>query len=220
MLFASVDEPVREEGNIGAAADESHRPQEIVLEPLHVAKGGQGGIVLIFILVAAIGLGIAVLAYPQMLTADYWRNSGTQSPLPRAPQPTNAPAVQPPPLPAEQPAPPVPELKRAPAEPPSAEAPRPSVPVIDATPAPVPRQASRPRASERDDRGAGGFYAKVPGPDGTMEDQYFSADPDSVTRPPARKEPAVPDTGGFYAKVPGPDGTLQDQYFPRRPPPR
>ncbi|MBS0280215.1 MAG: hypothetical protein JSR25_03575 [Proteobacteria bacterium] len=240
MLFTPVDEPVREEGAADAVADESHRPQETVLEPrlepLHVAKGGQGGIVLIFILVAAIALGIAVLAYPQMLTADYWRapqtNAGTQSPPPRATeppavQPFAAPPAQPSPpasapaldaAPSAEKAPPAPDLKRMPAAPPSAQAPQPSVSVIDAAPKPAPRQASRPRASEHEDRGAGGFYAKVPGPDGTMEYQYFSAGPDSAS--PARREPAVPDAGGFYAKVPGPDGRLQDQYFSRQPPPR
>ncbi len=201
------------------------------------------GTILIFILVAGILLGIVALAYPQMLTAAYWRTAGTQTnSVPQAPPPAaepTAPAARPASPPVDQPAAPspnlnaaptpppssptAPDLNRAPAEPapPAAEAPQSSVPVIDATPkpAPSPRSASRPRASERDDRGAGGFYAKVPGPGGAMEYQYFPAHPDSNSSAPARREPAVPDRGGFYAKVPGPDGTLQSQYFPRQPPP-
>jgi hypothetical protein len=217
MQFA----PAREDDTVAAEVGR-HESQEPVLQPLHVAKGGQGGIVLIFILVAAIALGIAVLAYPELLTASYWRgpqtNSATQPP--RAVLPPAAPAIQP--APAEQA--PALDLKRAPAEPtpPPAEAPQPPVSVIDATPkqARAPKPASRPRILEREDRGAGGFYAKVPGPDGVMRDTFFPADAEPGPQKPARREPAVPDQGGFYAKVPGPDGTLQDQYFPSRPPPR
>jgi hypothetical protein len=236
-----AEEPVREEDFAGRVAEDHAAPPEPVLQPVHVAKGGQGGTVLIFILVAGIALGIAVLAYPELLTANYWRasqaNLGAQSPSPRAAEPIHTPAVQPsvPPSPAgNAPQPsaetaPAPDLKRMPADPapPIREAP-PPVPVIDATPsakpAPAPRRASRSRASapmaQSEDRGAGGFYAKVPGPDGSLEYQYFRADPKSDQRAPARKEPAVPDVGGFHAKAPGPDGTLQDRYFPRQSPPR
>ena len=215
MLFT----PAREDG-AAAAEDDRHESQEPILQPLHVAKSGQGGIVLIFILVAAIALGIAVLAYPQLLTASYWRapQTNSETPPPRAAQPSAAPAIQP--VPTEHS--PAPDFNRAPAEPapPPAEAPQPPVSIIDATPKPAPKPASRPRASRDEDRGVGGFHAKVPGQDGVMRDAFFPADPEPGPQRPARKEPAVPDTGGFYAKVPGPDGTLQDQYFPRRPPPR
>ena len=214
MLFT----PGRED-DIAAAEGNHPESQEPVLRPIHVAKGGQGGIVLIFILVAAIALGIAVLAYPELLTASYWRAPQTNSGAapPRAALPSTAPAI--PPAPAEQS--PALDLKPTPAEPPATEAP-PPVSIIDATPkaADTPKPASGPRTSESADRGAGGFYAKVPGPDGVMRDTFFPADPESVPQKLTRRQPAVPDTGGFYAKVPGPDGTLQDQYFPRQPPPR
>jgi len=53
-----------------------------------------------------------------------------------------------------------------------------------------------------------------------MRDTFFPTDPQSPSRKPVRKEPAVPETGGFYAKVPGPDGTLELKRFPSTPPPR
>lgn len=241
MRFA----PVREEEAADAATDQNFGMQEPVWQPPPVRKGGQGGTILIFVLVAAIAFGITVLAYPEMLTAAYWRTPGTQPNSvpqnpPRAAEPPAAPATLPAAPPAEQPAPspdlsaapappappsslPVPDANAVPA-PPAQEAPPPPVSVIDATPSakpvPAPKPKPSPRASTRDDRGAGGFYAKVPGPNGTMEYQYFPAHPDSDASVPARKEPAVPDTGGFYAKAPGPDGRLQYRYFPRQPPPR
>jgi hypothetical protein len=36
---------------------------------------------------------------------------------------------------------------------------------------------SKPVQAARDDRGAGGFYAKVPGPDGGLRYQYFPSRP-------------------------------------------
>lgn len=221
MLFA----PVREEETAGTMADESLQTQEPILRPVSAAKGGQGGTVLIFLLVAAIALGIAALAYPEMFTAGYWRAQDAPAATPASP-----PAVQPPPVrptapPLEQPPPstPAPELKRAPAEPapPAQEAPP---LVIDAAPKPLSAPGRDvPRASTRDDRGTSGFYAKVPGPDGTLRETFFPADPKSDSRMPARKEPAVPparpDGSGFYAKAPGPDGTMELRYFPRLPPP-
>lgn len=219
MLFA----PAREDTTADAMPD--HAMPEPVLRPAP-AKGGQGGTILIFVLVAAIALGIAALAYPEMLTAAYWRspqtNPATQpvSPPPRAVQPS----AMPPAAPAVQPPPPMPapDLKRIPDEPapPVQEAPPPSVPVIDARPDPAiaPKPVVRSRVPARSDRGAGGFYAKVPGPDGVMRDTFFPADPQSPPQKPVRAEPAVPETGGFYAKVPGPNGTLELKHFPSTPP--
>jgi len=220
MLFA----PAREENTADAIAEEHRDPHEAGLTPIPIRKGGQGGTILVFILVAAITLGIAVLAYPEMLTAAYWRtpdaqtNSVAQPAPPRAVQPPAAPAIQPV---APQTPPPAADLNRAPADPapPALEAP--STAVIDARPpAEVPEPAARERAPARDDRSTDGFYAKVPGPDGVMRDTFFPADPQSTPQKPARAEPAVPETGGFYAKVPGPDGTLELKHFPSKPPPR
>lgn len=222
MLFAPAGE------DHGAAAPGGgHEMEEPVLRPAPAARNGQGGTILIFILVAAIGLGIAVLAYPEMLTAAYWRaaQNNPAPPAPRAIQSPASPAIGPATTSSELPPPaPVPDLKNVlPAAPPVQEAPPPSVPVIDARPpaesAPEPKPViSGPRASARDNRGAGGFYAKAPGPDGVMRDTYFPADP--KMDPPARQTPAKPDADGFYAKVPGPDGGLEMKFFPSKPPPR
>lgn len=231
MLFA----PAGEEAGTAAIEDESPEMREPVLRPVPVAKGGQGGTILIFVLVAAIGLGITALAYPEMLTAAYWRtpaaqNDSAMQPVPqRAVQP--APAIQPTTAPTQEASPPAapapaPDLKRTPVEP--AAPAQDEVPVIDARPpadaAPAPKPNPKPRAPARDDRGAGGFYAKAPGPDGILRDTYFpadpKADPKSDSRTPAREAPAKPDAGGFYAKAPGPNGTLEYRFFPSKPPPR
>jgi len=248
-----VQESVHAEFTADRMAEEQYAPQERGLEPVHVAKSGQGGTVLIFILVAAIALGVAALAYPEMLTAAYWRTAGSQTnSVPQTPPPAvepAAPAAQPAPLRAEPPAPALNAAPQPSAPPPSAPAPdasaapvpvapaeeAPSPPATETAPAPnvnpieAPKPKLRPRASARDvrgtsgvvDRGAGGFYAKVPGPGGVMEYKYFSANPDSDSSAaaPAQKEPAVPDTGGFYSRALGPDGTMQYRYFPRQPPP-
>lgn len=228
MLFA----PAHEENTADAIAEEHREPLETGLTPVPIRKAGQGGTILIFILVAAIAFGIAVLAYPEMLTAAYWRTPDAQpNPVarpapPRAVQPAAAPAMQStaPTQEAPPPVAPAPDLKRIPVGPPlpARETPPPSVPVIDARPPVKPASApvSKPQAPTRDNRGAGGFYAKVPGPDGVMRDTFFPADPQSPPQKPARREPAVPETGGFYAKVPGPDGTLELKHFPSTPPPR
>jgi hypothetical protein len=82
---------------------------------------------------------------------------------------------------------------------------------------PPPKSNSKPRATARDERSAGGFYAKVPGPDGTLRDTYFPGAPETGSRTPSRKEPAVPaDAGGFYSRALGPDGTIQYRYFPAK----
>jgi len=256
--LASTHEPVQEPAQeiLREEATAEGMPEERYAsrEPVHVAKGGQGGTILIFILVAGIALGIAALAYPQMLTAAYWRHAQTgsvpQGPL-RAAEPPATPAApsaeQTPPAPAPAlnaapapsadaappPAPPAPDAKAAPtpatpakeASPPPAMKPA-LAPNANANPVAAPKP--KPRAAARDDRStngiadrdAGGFYAKVPGPNGTMEYQYFPADPKMDRRMPAPKEPAVPDMGGFYAKAPAPDGTMQYRYFPSKPPPR
>lgn len=203
----------------GGTVDGNREIPEQILRPMSVAKGGQGGIILLFILVAAIALGIAALAYPEILTVAYWtRQSGSMSqpPAPRAIQPvTTRPAAPP-----MKQLPPVPDLKRIPAEPPAEEMPPPSVPVIDARPPakPLPAPQVKSRANNEEDRP--GFYAKVPGPDGVMRDMFFPADPAPGAQKPAPTQSAVSDSGGFYAKAPGPDGTLELRYFPRQPPRR
>ena len=228
MLFASPGE------DHGAAArpDDRLEMEEAVLRPVPAAKGGQGGTILIFILVAAIAFGIAALTYPEMLTAAYWQsaqnNSAVQPATPRAGQaPTPSPAA-PVAAPVEQPPPPSApalDLRRIPAEPPAQEARSPSpVPVIDARapakPASEPKPVSRSRPPAGEDRDAAGFYAKAPGPDGVMRDTYFPTDPKMDARAPADAVPAKPDADGFYAKVPGPDGNLEMKFFPSKPPPR
>jgi len=232
-----IQESAREEDIAGGMAEEHYALQEPDLQPVHVAKGGQGGTILIFVLVAAIVFGVTALAYPEMLTADYWRTAGAQTnSVPQSPSRGAEPAAQPVPPPVKQPAPspalnvapapsvpppsspPAPDTNIVPA-PPAQETPPPASPAAKAAPIEAPTPKLRPRAAVPDDRSVGGFYAKVPAPDGTMEYKYFPADPKSDARAPARKEPAVPDAGGFYAKAPGPDGTLQDRYFPRQPPP-
>ena len=227
MLFT----PAREDA-ADAIAEQHREPQETGLTPVPIRKAGQGGTILIFILMAAIALGIAVLAYPEMLTAAYWRtpdartNSVTQPAPPRAVQPPTAPAMlsTAPTQDAPPPVAPAPDLKHIPDEPvpPVQEAPPPSVPVIDARPNPAaaPKPVARSQAPARSDRSASGFYAKVPGPDGVMRDTFFPADPQPPSQKAVRKAPAVPETGGFYAKVPGPDGTLELKHFPSTPPPR
>lgn len=226
MLFA----PPGEDHGAAAPTDDRLEMEDAVLRPVPAAKGGQGGTILIFILVAAIAFGIAALAYPEMLTAAYWQtaqsSSAVQPAMPRAGQaPTPSPAA-PMAAPVEQPpSAPALDLKRIPAEPPAQEALSPSpVPVIDARPmakpAPEPKPVSRSRPPAREDRDAAGFYAKAPGPDGVMRDTYFPTDPKMDARAPAPAVPAKPDADGFYTKVPGPDGNLETKFFPSKPPPR
>lgn len=224
MLFASPGE----DHNAPAPADAGLEMEAAVLRPVPAAKGGQGGTILIFILVAAIAAGIAALAYPEMLTAAYWQtaqnNSVVQPAAPRAEHAPAPPSAAPAAVPVEQPpSAPAPDLKRIPAEPPARETPAPtSVPVIDARapakPASEPKPASRSRPSAREDRVAPGFYAKAPGPDGVMRETFFPTDPKMDARTPARA--VKPDADGFYTKVPGPDGSLETKFFPSKPPPR
>ena len=218
MLFA----PSGENNNAAPFDYGNLEGEKPVLRPAPAARNGQGGTILIFILAAAIACGIAALAYPEMLTAAYWRTPAAQN-NPAAPRPAEPPT----PLaamPSEQPplaSAPALDLKRVPSEPPTQEAPSP-VPVIDARPQadPAPRPASGSRASARGTRDAGGFYAKAPGPGGVMRDTYFPADPKMDPHATVREAPAQSDTDGFYAKVPGPDGGLETKFFPSKPPPR
>jgi hypothetical protein len=237
----AAQEPLREEIADDVLAGEPYQPREPVLEPLHVAKSGHGGVVvLLFVLIAGIGIAIMALAYPQMLTAAYWRTPRAQTITPNTPLQA-APALPPPaashdippvertpppldlrgPLAAPQTAPPSAAPPHATTAPPAQAAPPPPVeqappPSLPAT-KPVTNGKTSTRGPAPDDRSKG-FYAKVPGPDGTLEYQFFPFDPKMDPRRPAPKEAAPPDQGGFYAKAPGPDGTMQYRYFPSKPP--
>jgi hypothetical protein len=91
--------------------------------------------------------------------------------------------------------------------------------------APAPELAVRPRqraATPENSPGSGqdGFYAMVPGPDGTMTYRYFSADPEPKSgagRANSRTNRTDREDRGVYAKAPGPDGRMEYRYFP--PPP-
>jgi hypothetical protein len=72
------------------------------------------------------------------------------------------------------------------------------------------------RAAVPGDRGAGGFYAMAPGPDGKLQRQFFPSRPQARSAQ-AAHAPARDDAGGVYAMAPGPDGKLEYQYFPARP---
>ncbi|MES2253951.1 MAG: hypothetical protein V4559_02785 [Pseudomonadota bacterium] len=238
--------PVRENDATDVTVEIDREPPLAVPPPVSTTRGGQGGILLAFLLVAAIALGVAALAYPDILTTGFWRTAGSRNnataetasaPARVARPPVSAPPAEQSPLP-----PPAPALDlrgtpdpAAPADAANPPAPEPApVQIIDAGTPPKPAARTAPR----DDGSNGGFYAKVPGPDGTLQSKFF---PSEVNPGPAKsgpiksdKEPAVPplaggrapvdrgtvdkNTGGFYARVPGPDGTLEYKYFPSKPP--
>ena len=176
-----ADEPVDE------PMDQDLDRQEDVLEP---AGRGQGGI--LFLMAAVAALAVAAISFPNLLTAGFWnapRAARAATPAGAPPRAANVPARA-----ANDPAP---ELQRLvpPANDPGLNA----KPAANAMPeaATDQRPAARKsgtmvispdgtvkyenagpakRASARHaakDRGAGGFYAKVPGPDGTLRYQYF-----------------------------------------------
>jgi hypothetical protein len=239
LLFA----PARE--NDIADVETDREPPLSVPPPVSTTRGGQGGILLAFFLVAAIALGVVALAYPDILTTGFWRTAGSRNnstvetasaPAPVARPPASAPPTGQSPLPSPAPAL---DLRGTPDLAPPAEvappppAPKPPVRIIDAVTPPKPA-ATGPR----DEDGANGFYAKVPGPDGTLQDKFFPSEgkPGQTRSGPIKSDiaPAVPPlagsrgpvdrgavdkgTGGFYARVPGPDGTLEYKYFPSKPP--
>ena len=178
-----------------------------------------------FFTAAAIALLIVALTVPDILTADSWRPHAPASPIAKSASPPQRLAAIP-----------APELERAPAplSPPAqgprsdsngkanaeaARTPAPETAMMQA-PNPEPRPAPHVQAREkaRDERGgrdAGGFYARVAQPDGTLAYQYFPSNPRLDPQPAV---PAVPrdnrGTGGFYAMVAGPGGALEYKYFP------
>jgi hypothetical protein len=98
------------------------------------------------------------------------------------------------------------------------------------TPANIPSRAKRAARPASRARGkadaretaagdAGGFYAKVAQPDGTLKDVYFPSGSKSGTAPavPPRAKTDAHGKDGFYAMVPGPDGALKRTYFPAKP---
>jgi len=211
--------PLRDESAEAAASKDIELPEPLA-KPAS-AKVGSAGIIFAFFLVVAIGVIIVAFTAPEMLTAQFWRGTAaTQSPAP-APPPAMAPAKNAPPA---EPAPPPPSMP-APARVPDLPAPALNVaPPGAAKPeptAPPPARAARPAARDE----TGGFYAKVPGPDGTLEYKFFPSEGSSGPSQPgqsrsSRSSPTdARSEGGFYARVPGPDGTLQNKYFPPEAPP-
>ena len=186
----------------------------------HPERSGRGGVLVAFLMIAVIVPVIAALTFPDILTAGFWRAQrstahGASAPPPsvatplRAALPEPASSRLPPPAQATPAAPPRPAPEAAPADT--------NVPIIDAR-KPAPRSLS-PHAPEhemaQEDR-TGGFYAKVPGPDGVLRSQYFPADPSA--RPTAAENAGKDrDAGGFYAMVAAPDGTLRYKYFSSKP---
>jgi hypothetical protein len=185
-----------DEDTADRTADQDLDPQDDVLEPESTGRG-QGGV--IFLMVAAAALVIAALALPDILTSDFWRAHGvTANP---AAEPARVANILAPPLvrlppPQSQIAPASdPDLKTAPAAnamPEAVPTPRPDTRapgrdnrvarrsgtmVISPDGTVKYENGSKPapakRASQRQDRGTGGIYAKVPGPDGVLRYQYF-----------------------------------------------
>ncbi len=225
---------------------------------------GAGGVMLFLSAVVGVAI-VALLASPNLLTADFWRAHWaalTAKPVDAPVRVANIPAPVPAALPLRPPVQSLPTPAASPALHPSLSAPPPAnaehaanaeppaapaanaMPPANSAPQPDARPSGRDdrdtmviapdgsvkyekapfgskpapaaRAFAHDDRGAGGFYAMVPGLDGVLRREYFPSGPQTGSRP------AVPDdrgtgdrgTGGFYAMVAGPDGTLRYRYFP------
>lgn len=242
LLFVPAQE------NDTADVERDREPPLSVLPPVSTTKGGQGGILLAFLLVAAIALGIVALAHPEILTTSFWRTAGGgNNPAPEtASAPAHTTPVSTPPIQQPSLSPPAPalDLRGTPDPTPPAEAATPAPPAPEPAPVQIidaaapPKPASATRAAPRNDADTGGFYAKVPGPDGTLQDKFFPSQGKSGKGKSgpikSDKAPAVPPlsrargpldqstvdkgAGGFYARVPGPDGTLEYKYFPSKPP--
>jgi hypothetical protein len=163
-------------------ADQEFDQQEDIPEPGATSRG-QGGI--LFLMAAVAALVIVALAFPDIVTSGFW--SAPRAAL--AANPASAPARA-----ANIPAPPLQRLT-PPADNPGLT----TKPAANAMPlaAPDRRPAARmsgtmvispdgavkyenagppkraPVRHAAGDRGAGGFYAKVPGPDGVLRYRYF-----------------------------------------------
>ena len=189
--------------------------------------GGRSGKVFMLALVAAVGL-VALLpfAFPQTLTADFWNTQlaglkgmpGSPAEPARATRTANVPAPSAPvaaPVLRREPVAPLP-VEPAPAANASETATQDAPAPAPSPPNPQPRQ----RAAVPAKPSGGGFYAMVPGPDGTLTSRYFSSDSEqgSQSRPAVPKRNEGGEEKGVYAMAPGPDGTLRYQYFPPKPP--
>ncbi|MEP6831287.1 MAG: hypothetical protein ABI963_13175 [Rhizomicrobium sp.] len=211
--------PAQEKRDAYSTPDIEYEQEEYVQRPVSTRRG-RGGIILAFFTVAALAALVAVaLVFPDMLRADFWRTpepavkskvEAVRTALPAAPAPAPSPAAVAQPVPP--PAPPV-LIIHADSNPPPVEPAKTAVPEAKPTP-PAMRPTKRDQA---DDRSARGFYAKVPGPDGTLKDTYFPSKPTPDSRPAKVSKAGNRSAGGFYAKVPGPNGTLEDKFFPSTP---
>lgn len=160
-------------------ADQDLDRQEDILEP---TGRGQAGI--LFLMAAVAALVIVALAFPD--AADFWSAhravSTAGAPARAANIPAPAPALKrlAPPAPVSDPGSNTkPSANAMPEAPPNPRAAARTSGTMVISPdgtvkyenaGPSKRASARPAAS---DRGAGGFYAKVPGPDGTLRYQYF-----------------------------------------------
>ena len=206
---------------------------------------GRGEESVMLLMVAVAALVTVALAFPGMLTADFWRAHRAASPAKPASAPARVANVPAPPMerltppqtaPANGPgfnnepaANAMPEARpdtRA-AEPDERGGPKTMVIGRDGTvnyvDAPSGSKAGLAPAA-RGDRGTGGVYAMAPGPDGVLRYQYFPSRPEPGARPAARapsrddgEDNDDEDSGGVYAMAPGPDGKLEYQYFPPEP---
>jgi hypothetical protein len=210
--------PAQEKIDAHATPDIEYEQEEYVRRPVSTRRG-KGGILLALFTVAAMALVAVALVFPDMLRADFWRTpepavkskvEAVRIALPPAPAPAPTPAAAAQSVPP--PAPPV-LVIHADSNPPPAGPAKTAVP--EPTPTPPALRTTKP--DQADDRGASGFYAKVPGPDGTLKDTYFPSQPTPATRPAKVGKTDNHSAGGFYAKVPGPNGTLEDKFFPSIP---
>ncbi|HEY4275150.1 MAG TPA: hypothetical protein VGM68_06675 [Rhizomicrobium sp.] len=222
-----VDEAEELATEVAVADHGDFRPQRAFSIPEQHDRSGKS---LLLALVATVG-GVALLlyAFPQSLTANFWTAQFVAAKIavdsPAKPVRTapvmDTPALAPS-LATEAPVPVAPPEPTAPvpAQPdPIAGANAPVTQDAPPTVLPKPDQRSRlPAAVKPADNNAGGFYAMVPGPDGTMTSRYFPADPGkdagSTNGPAVPKETGAGEEKGVYALAPGPDGTLKYQYFP------
>ena len=183
------------------------------------AAQGWGGVVAALLLVPAIALVIALLAFPDILTAGYWR------PHVAVPRPASVAAHV-----AHAPAPLRASLDAAkPASTPNSGAS--NVLVIDATPRPQSAPPDSSAAADGPDSSTA--EATQPAPTGDPDVNKSAVTgavaeaaplPRHLPKRHAAKHQTVAeqfskdhDTGGFYAMVPGPDGVLRYQYFPSHP---
>jgi hypothetical protein len=188
--------------------------------------GSRSGKVFMLALIAVIGLAALLpFAFPQTLTANFWNAqlAGLKSVSGPPAEPVRATRTANVPVPSPAAAAPV--LRREPVaplpvEPPPAANANEAV-IQDALPTAPPSPSPQPRlrAAVPAKPSGGGFYAMVPGPDGTLTSRYFSSDsgPGSESRPAVPKRSEGGEEKGVYAMAPGPDGTLRYQYFPPKP---